>query len=961
MRRAQTILAAALLALPLWGQQARDEKKVTLRFKDASVDTVLQYVSSVTGWTFVQEKKVTGTIDAVSDTELPVSKLLDFLNSALKRHNATIQNPYSPGIPPAGAVLKLQDSDAAKRLNLEIHMGGDPAEIPITEQVRTQIIPLKAVNVVEVNKELGDLLSKAMGDNGTVSVSTYSNSMVLVGRSDGINRAARILRVIDVSASAELKIRVFPLRNADAVDTAKILNEVFKRETMRADTGQQNPWGSMMRMFGGGDSGSRSDRGDSRGGGSPQPRALAHEMVRITAEPRTNSIIVTATEDNVKVIEDLIQRLDDKSAGATKLKLYRLSYADATTAAKLVNDLFAETPTNSQGSRGGDRGRSSSSFMPVWMNPQGSSQAGNTLTAMQEVRAVPDVRTNSILVAANEQKLLIIDDVVAELDRQVNDILEVKIYKLQNADPEQMATILQSLFRPQVQATQNAGRPTGGGSSGRGSGFMGMMGMSGGGGGSAAAGLLPSQEIEITPDTRTRAVIVKASREYIKVMDQIVKDLDEDPTEAVSTYVVRLRNADATSLATTLQNLLRTTGTGAGSTGALQQQQNRSGQTQGMFGGMQTNQGTGRTSGSTRSGVSGGSSFGGSSSGTRGTRGGFLGPLEDSPDAAQDPPVGPSQEEPRRGIEGQADIQPDPTTNSLVIRTSPRNYQSIRGLLEDLDRMRPQVLIKVLIADVSLDERTQFGLEGFWENAMKVRGGDPATNRFATDFTLATQGFQYLLTGDEFQASLNVFASEGKLKILATPRILVLDNQTASIQVGKEVPIVTGTTVNSLGNTVNSVDRQNVGILLDVTPHINPDGLVTLIVTPEISDVAPLAESVQISPDVNSPTFNVNRATTSVAVRTGTTVAIGGLIRETLDETIQKIPVLGDIPLLGHLFSSTTHRKVKRELMIFLTPYVAFSAADLEEITQLEKAKLKLTELRDLDSESDRWLERVRN
>jgi general secretion pathway protein D len=124
--------------------------------------------------------------------------------------------------------------------------------------------------------------------------------------------------------------------------------------------------------------------------------------------------------------------------------------------------------------------------------------------------------------------------------------------------------------------------------------------------------------------------------------------------------------------------------------------------------------------------------------------------------------------------------------------------------------------------------------------------------------------------------------------------------------------------------------------------------------------VASEAESVQISPDESSPTFNVNRATTSVAVRTGTTIAIGGLIRETVDDTVQKIPVLGDIPLLGYLFSSTSKRKVKRELMIFLTPYVAYSQADLEEITQLEKAKLKLTELRDIDSESDRWLERVR-
>jgi general secretion pathway protein D len=204
-----------------------------------------------------------------------------------------------------------------------------------------------------------------------------------------------------------------------------------------------------------------------------------------------------------------------------------------------------------------------------------------------------------------------------------------------------------------------------------------------------------------------------------------------------------------------------------------------------------------------------------------------------------------------------------------------------------------------------------------------------------------------------------LFASEGKLKVLATPRIMVLDNQTANINVGKEVPRITNTQVNQLGNTVNTVQYENIGIILDVTPHINPDGLVTMIVTPEISDLASAAESVEITPGVLSPTFTVNRASTSVAVRTGTTIAIGGLIRESNDDTVQKVPVLGDIPLLGYLFSSTTHRKVKRELMIFLTPYVAFTASQLEEITELERARLKLIDPRDLDAESDRWLEKV--
>lgn len=939
-------LAAFFVLGAAAGQEAPEEKKLRFQFKDASVDAVLQYVSSVTGWIFVQEKRVTGTIDAVSDVEVPVSKTLDFLNSALRRHGATILNPYSPGLPKPGQVLKVQDVDAAKRLNLEIYSGANPDEIPVSDQMRTQIVPLKAVSVVEVQKELGEVLRAAMGDGGQVSVSSYSNSVILVGRSDGINRAVRILRVIDVSASAELKIRVFPLKNADAVETARVLNDVFRKEAVQGQTGQQAGF-NIWRMFGGGGDGGRG-RGDGQG---PQPRALAHEMVRITAEPRTNSIIVTATEDNIKVIEDLLRRLDDRSAAALRLKLYPLRYADATAAAKLLNDLFA-APASSGGTggQGGDRGgRDPRRFLPVWLGGGAPSAEQTGAGSTQEVRAVADVRTNSVLVAAAEPKLQLIDALLAELDRQVNDLLVVKIYELKNADPAQMATILQTLFKPQTAAapgsTGTSGRaPVQGGGTG-----VRWAGREGGAGNTSP--LLPSQQVDVTHDPRTRAVIVKASREHIEVIDEVVRQLDANPTESVSTYYVPLKNHTAYDVAVALQNLLRGTGTASGTN--LQQRVPGSMQSGGLgntgmnpllgnTGGFGTRGGTsGRTAGSTR------------------TRSGFLGPLDGQ---EPPPPAAPPQEEeePRRAIEGQVDIQPDPATNGLLIRTSPRNFQAIQALLQDLDRLRPQVLIKVLIADVTLDENSQFGLEGFWENKMHVRGGDLARNRLGTDFALATQGFTYLLAGDEFQATLNLLAREGRLRVLATPRILALDNATASINVGKEVPRITNTQINQLGNTVNTVQYESVGILLQVTPHINPDGLVTLEVAPEISDVASAAESVPIAPGVNSPTFNVNSALTTVAVRSGTTVVIGGLIRESTDHAVEKVPLLGDIPVLGALFSNTTQRKVKRELMIFLTPYVAYTASQLEELTQIEKAKLKLLDPRDIEAESDRWLERVR-
>ena len=473
--------------------------------------------------------------------------------------------------------------------------------------------------------------------------------------------------------------------------------------------------------------------------------------------------------------------------------------------------------------------------------------------------------------------------------------------------------------------------------------FLQSRGASGG-----TSGLMPNSEVEITHDTRTRSLIVKASKSYILIMDQIVKQLDADSTEAKSTYVVRLRNNDAYTLAETIRNLV---GGSRGRTGSLQ---NRSGTNGSTFGRGQDPRGNNSnqrsSSPSTRSGVN---------SSMRSRSGRNLGPLDPGQDGAP-PPAGIPQEQPRSGIEGDLQVEADPSTNSLIFRTSPRNFASIQEMLKELDRTRPQVLIKVLIADVTLDESTQFGIEGFWENRMTVRGGDSATTRVGTEFAQATQGFSYLLSGDEFQASLNMFAREGKLRILATPRILALDNETAYIRVGKEVPRVTFTTINQLGNQVNTVEYEPLGILLEVTPLINPDGLVTMRIIPEISDVASDSEAVEISPGVFNPTFNVNRAETTVAVRTGTTVVIGGLIRETLDDSVQKVPFFGDLPLIGPLFSSTTQRKIKRELMIFLTPYAAYSSADLEEITEIERAKLKLIDPRDIEAEGDRWLEKIR-
>ncbi|HKS16347.1 MAG TPA: secretin N-terminal domain-containing protein [Planctomycetota bacterium] len=903
--------ALVVLAPPARTQEtpAAAEKRLDFKFRDASVERVLEYVCKQMGWTLAASPsaKFEGTVTAYNESLVPEGKVVDFLNTALQK--AKLQVILLEG------TLKVVTEDEAKKGTYNISVVDDPAKIPTNEAIWTWIFPLRNLNVDEVEKKLAEVVK---GDLSAISFSPYSNSVIMTGKNSTIYRAARILRIIDVQAPDKLEVRLFKLKNADAQETAKTLNDIFKKPETGTGRGG-NPWQQMAEMMGGG--GQRNQ--------GPQPRALASEMLRITADLRTNAVIATATKDNLDMLEKILKQLDGEAAEAVRLKLYPLRYADAKGVADLITKIYEDEAAQSRQANRNQRN------IPIWMG--GAPQVGQDPTgATREVRAVADVRSNSVVVAANETNLKVVDDLVSSLDRQLTDILRIKVYELKNADPAQMVTMLREMFRPQITATQQAGRPQQQQGGGGGQNPFGFIGNRSGGGGGASSLLAPSMEMEIAADTRTRSVVVKASEDYIAVIDEIVEQLDRNPTESMETHVIQLRHGDATGVAQVIRDLLRG---GTGSTG------NRTNQNQN-----QNNRNANTTQrGNTRQG------------GNNTTRN--LGPLQDQDPAPmpQDPPQDGVQDEDRRAIEGQADVQADSATNSLVIRTSPRNLEAIRGIIQNLDRPRPQVLIKVLIAEVTLDKDTRYGVEGFWENKFHVNG-DPITQRHGTDFNLPTQGLATLITGDEMRAALNAFSENGKLKVLATPRVLVLDNQTANVNVGKEVPRITNSRIDdATGSIVNTVDYESIGIMLEVTPHINFDGLVTMDVHPEISDIAPASESVVISDGVLSPTFNVNSANTTVAVRTGQTVVIGGLIRESESDTVTKVPILGDIPLLGLLFSNTVKERVQRELMIFLTPLVAFTSAQLEELTELEKAKLKLIDDGDVEDSGDAWLERIRD
>jgi general secretion pathway protein D len=250
------------------------------------------------------------------------------------------------------------------------------------------------------------------------------------------------------------------------------------------------------------------------------------------------------------------------------------------------------------------------------------------------------------------------------------------------------------------------------------------------------------------------------------------------------------------------------------------------------------------------------------------------------------------------------------------------------------------VLIKVLIAEVTHDNTLDLGAEF---SILNLNDAGIAQATIGTNFDIAAQtdGAVVKLVRKEFTATLRALESVGKLDVLSRPYILASDNQVATITVGQEVPRITSSQITNLGQTISTVAYEDVGIILNVLPHINPDGMVILEVAPEISQLT--GTTVNVGSGVNAPVIAKRSAYSRVGIRNGNTIVIGGLMEDRKTVTVSKVPILGDIPLIGQAFRRDQRTKNKTELLIFLTPHVAKSSEQLPAMSQEEIRGTQLT------------------
>lgn len=283
-------------------------------------------------------------------------------------------------------------------------------------------------------------------------------------------------------------------------------------------------------------------------------------------------------------------------------------------------------------------------------------------------------------------------------------------------------------------------------------------------------------------------------------------------------------------------------------------------------------------------------------------------------------------------------IAADNRRNIILIQASPTQYKTLLTYLKSLDVPPREVLLEATIAQVTLTGNLKYGLEWYLQNQMSV-GGNTGNYQLSTlgNLGVASNGglvYSFIANNKKIQLLFSALASKNLVNVLSAPRLMVIDNHEATIQVGANVPIISGETSSTAAATqtvitTQSVQYQQTGLILKVRPNINTNGLLTLDLSMELST----AQQNTLS-NVSSPIISMQKIDTQIVASSNQTIILGGLMQTENDETKNKVPLLGDIPLLGTLFSNTSKTKTNTELVILIKPIIITKADEATKITE---------------------------
>lgn len=673
------------------------------------------------------------------------------------------------------------------------------------------------------------------------------------------------------------------------------------------------------------------------------------DRVSIEPDQSSNSLIIAASRENLEVIEGLIDVLvkaGADSAEGREVELIMLSTSRASDMVGLLNDLHV--------------------------------REANRVRGDGTVRVTADDNLNAVLVNAPPADTRTIRNIIDRLDgTKPARVVETKFIPLQSANALETVNLIQNILsgrgigntRASAQATvlkyvrQIARDQTGIELPDDPEQFTSEM----------LVGAAIRESITLTPDVRTNTVIVSAPRDSMRMIEQMVRDLDASSIGAQNIRIFKLVNADALAMARILTDLfsLQRQGNlfvlrprevpGAVEGAEMQEMPSVSGieltavpderQQLAITVDSRTNSLL----------VSGTPTYldlvenvikdlDNQEASERET---IVYPLRNATAAEVARVVSEFVDTEQqklistlgadqigsaaRLLEREITIVGDEKSNTVLISASPRYRERLMEMVERLDVDPPQVLIQVMLAEVTLDSTDDWGVD------MELRASVDSANvvggfGLASAFVSGMGVPSLAIASTDFDLLIRAMQSQGRLQVLSNPSVMAANNETAFIQVGETIRLPTDVSTTDTGRTITSVEAEEIGVILNVTPSINPDGFVRMAISPEISNLS--ARTTRISEEFEAPIITRRTAETTVTVFDGQTIVIGGLISDRFERRDRKVPLLGDLPFLGALFRSMTEETTKTELLIVLTPHVVESPAEIRRIDDLTNREI---------------------
>lgn len=815
----------------------------SFEFHNSNIMDVLSLYARMANQTIVADPTLSGTVTIINPKQVTLDQAFLILQQVLSaRGFSALQEGNVISILPFATASKNTPI-----FNPGINENGITPVDP-RDQVMTQVIPLQNVDASTLSTDLKPLINTG----ASLVASVQTNALIITDTASNVQRFIALAHALD-QASDKTELRVYPLIHAQANDIANMINNVYQRMSQAGTT--EAPPGPRF--------------------GPPPPAAANatlpnHPSVFAIADARTNSVLVVGSKDSqARIAENIITPLDGGAQDMMHTTLRKVVYANADDVANTVNQVLSNQYGSGPGTQNNNNNFNNRvfGFGGFFGGGNQNQQAQTTESTDPFGKVVADERTNSLLITATPDRLRTINRLIDSLDRPVPAQATTFIFKLKNAQADDVAAALTQAFGTQQSLGNfNTFNNT------------------------ATTGFNTTN----VPQKIQRQPGGAASAAFGRALVPPPPGAPGDTSSASSSAVPGIMTPQ-----------------GFVPAGAAGSASDPTRQFFGRFGQQQQQRGLS---------TSNGPQYG------RGINGVYANLLQ---------------------LQNNVFVTASPTGDSLIVTTTPDNYDTIKKLISDLDVVPRQVEIEVIVAEVTLssDQKLGFSLSGLFTNLfnhsntatgqlnLTQSGFNSGANGASID--PVANGGQFVLNGASYTALLQALQADNRVHVVATPRIFTSNDQEAYIDIAQQIPYYGGAPTISNGIIVPAqIVNAQVGYQLDVTPRITSSGLVTIDLYTIASDLQNFETlgSGQFATQV--PIINQRAADTLVSIQSGQTVAIGGLIQKSTTNTVNRIPLLSDLPLIGQFFRSREHITSRSELVIFMTPHVVNSAADAQTMTE---------------------------